>query len=227
MSTDLFLRAVKLQSTGQLREATDLYAEALAADPDLLPRGPDFLIIGAARSGTTWLKKCLSRHPALRIRKGETNYFTQHIGQSPLDYTAMFTPAHFKGAQGGTGPYLQGEKSPAYQIMNTRRIRLCATLFPRAKIIFLIRHPVERGWSHLKHEDLPTEGRAYERILRVGRYEHDLMRWSSHFAEMMIVDFEDIRARPAALLAQIHAFLGVEPMPSLKVSQGTSQRSSR
>ncbi|MFQ5564220.1 MAG: hypothetical protein ACE5FO_11700 [Parvularculaceae bacterium] len=72
----IFLKAEELQASGDLRAAARLYAKSGArlhryfahrTDGGVDVKGPDFLIIDAPRSGSSWLKNCLKRHPQLRV----------------------------------------------------------------------------------------------------------------------------------------------------------------
>lgn len=209
----LFALATRLQAEGHLSHAAWLYRLLLAIRPQLLGRGPDFLIIGAARCGTTWMKAQLARHPAVRIVAGEVHYFSRRTHISPGAYAALFTNENFKGGYMAVDGYVQGEKSPDYQVMSDRRIALCKALFPRAKIIFQVRDPVERAWSHLKRHGLPAGGETYDEIVRAGRFEHDLRRWARHYRDIHLVTFDDIRQRPSAVLDGVYDFLGVERVP--------------
>jgi hypothetical protein len=209
---EIFAKAVRRQRSGRLVEAAALYRQSLAARPDLRPRGPDFLVIGAGRAGTGWIRKCLSRHPNLRVLAGEHNYFSRRTELNPAAYSALFKPENFKGAHTATSGYLQGDKSPSYQFMESERIALCAALYPKAKIIFTVRDPIDRAWSHLKVEGMPTEGEKYERVVRVGHYEHDVRRWLKHYPHIHIVDFDDICTTPDAVTDALYRFLGVDPI---------------
>ena len=213
--------AVRLQQEGRFSDASALYRHCFEAYPDLRPRGADFLIIGAGKSGTGWMRKCLSRHEGVRILSGEHNYFSRHTDLSPVDYSALFKPENFKGGHKATDGYIQGEKSPSYQIMSSARIELCAALYPKAKIILLVRGPVDRAWSNLKMVGFPEGGEAYERIVRIGHYERDVRRWLEHFADIHIVDFDEICTAPDRVMDAVHAFLGVEPLAYRNVQEFT------
>lgn len=231
MSDALFQEARTLQAARRFGEAAELYRRALAEDPDLLGgRGPDFLVIGAARSGTTWLKKSLGYHPEVRMLKGEPHYFSLWPKRSPLDYVALFNPGNFKGVQtvrpGRSLVY--GDKSPTYLVMEDARIDLCAALFPKVKIICMLREPVDRAWSQLAHfaavkqtQVWPAPDELFRSCVAPGRYRKHLTRWRRAFPaeQFHLIDYGQIAADPWAVLQGVFGHIGVDrikPPPSLQ-----------
>lgn len=98
---------------------------------------PDFLIIGAAKSGTTSLACNLGRHPEISIPEEEIHYFSRRPERGDNWYLS-----HFKHP--GT---VQGEKSPTY-LYYTRCHEHMHRLLPDAKLIILLRDPVARAFSN-------------------------------------------------------------------------------
>ena len=116
---------------------------------------PDFLIVGAQRSGTTSMYKTLSQHPAVLkavLRKG-VHYFDVgytngpgwYRAQFPLQYTATRTQRAL-----GVRP-LTGESSPYYMFHPLAAERIARDL-PAVRLIVLLRDPVERAYSAHTHE---------------------------------------------------------------------------
>jgi hypothetical protein len=188
---------------------------------------PDFLIIGAPRAGTGWLRKTLSWCPQVCILRREQGYFARpHV---PLaSYLARFgQSSELLGEPDPSlarsdGRTLFGEKSPGYLGMPDDNIALCATLFPDLRIICSVRNPVDRAWSEIKHhrahrfaDDLATlralpGARALDGIIDRSRYEFHLSRWARRFApdQIHLVSFEDIVRDPHAVQAAILAHIG-------------------
>ena len=197
--------------------------------------GPDFLVIGAARAGTTWLKKCLAHHPQVFILAGEHHYFSTSSHLPPETYVSRFANAYSRFQRPGAkvklaarhSQRLYGEKSTTYLAMPQAQIDLCAALFPKARLICLVRDPAARVWSHLKHlkmrdalqrldqlADLPPWMEVDE-LIRQGRYEEHLLHWARRFdpAQMLLVDFERIAREPGAVYAEVLAHIGATPAP--------------
>ena len=201
--------------------------------------GPDFLIIGAARAGTTWLKKCLAHHPQVFILAGEHHYFSTSSHLPPETYVGRFANAYSRFQRPGAkvklgarhSQRLYGEKSTTYLAMPQAQIDLCAALFPQARLICLVRDPAARVWSHLKHlkmrdalqridrlADLPPWMEVDE-LIRQGRYEEHLLHWARRFdpGQMLLVDFERIAREPDAVHAEVLAHIGAAPAPAPQV----------
>ena len=107
------------------------------------PRLPDFVVIGAQKAGTTSLHGALGQHPGVMLPAvKELHYFSLHSDR-PLSWYA----AHFAGA---TSRQLCGEATPYYLFHPAVPARLAQCL-PQARLIVLLRDPVERTLSHYFH----------------------------------------------------------------------------
>lgn len=105
---------------------------------------PDFLIIGAQKAGTTALYAFLRRHPGITgPRWKEVSYFDRHYGRGPAWYRGNFPPGKDRG--------LVGEASPSY-LFHPLAAERAEALLPGARLIALLRDPVERAYSHYQHE---------------------------------------------------------------------------
>jgi hypothetical protein len=184
---------------------------------------PDFVIIGAQKAGTTWLAENLDAHAeiSLALREPssdptEIRYFDQHLHRS-LGWYAR----HFRDLPGR----LKGEKSPNYYALPPERVRLVADVLPDARIVIMLRNPVERAWSHAlmnlvtlpgaRFEDVPeSRFRAhFRRTFARGRYSEALETWWGAYPRdrVRVGFFEDIRDRPRELLASMLEGLGAVP----------------
>ena len=119
-----------------------------------LRRLPDFLIIGAQKAGTTALYAYLRWHPEITGPSfKEVSYFDRHYAHGERWYRG-----HLPGRQRlwltkrrrGSWP-LVGEASPSYLFHPLAPERVAA-LMPRARLIALLRNPVDRAFSHYQHE---------------------------------------------------------------------------
>ncbi|AWM36541.1 Sulfotransferase domain protein [Gemmata obscuriglobus] len=187
-------------------------------------RRPDFLVISPPKTGSTWLADNLRRHPDLFVPEvKEVKYFSSLYKR--LDFGWYCD--HFVHA----GSRRAGEASPSYAALPLARIRQIRELLPHVRLVFLMREPVARAWSHAKHNHRYCEanfaasgpGSATDEQWRTnfshdwplvgGDYLGQLRRWSAVFPrEQMFVGFyESIASRPADLLRAVLAFLGADP----------------
>lgn len=105
---------------------------------------PDFLIIGAQKSGTTVLYRMLCPHPYVRrATQKEVHYFDHNFDKSLAWYRSHFLPPRKKRG----GETITGEASP-YYIAHSLAPERVASIVPQAKLIALLRNPVDRAYSH-------------------------------------------------------------------------------
>lgn len=116
---------------------------------------PDYLIIGTKRGGTTSLARWLLEHPDVRslfpareTRKG-TYYFDVNYDKGQDWYQSHFPtrPAHALAERLLGRPLTIGEATPYYLHHPHAPIR-ARQLVPRAKVIALLRNPVDRAQGH-------------------------------------------------------------------------------
>lgn len=141
------------------------------------------------------------RHPSTMRWK-----WRYYLGE-PSDswYASLFPP-------GGTE--VRGEITPAYSLLSNADVAGVASLMPTAKILFLLRDPVERAWSGFRRRGLTPEqirARLARPVDRRGDYLTTIARWGAVFPRHQFhVDFyDDIEADPAGLLRRIFRVLGV------------------
>jgi hypothetical protein len=113
---------------------------------------PDFVIIGAAKGGTTSLYGWLCEHPFVApATHKEVHYFDYNHYRSEDWYRKHFPLERegnaFAAAQGR--PFLTGEASPSYISHYWAPHRL-ATLLPEAKLLVALRNPIERAYSQFQ-----------------------------------------------------------------------------
>ncbi len=187
---------------------------------------PNFLGIGAQKSATSWLHVALQAHPqiCLPTRRKELHFFDYNFWKRLDWYRWHFAPAN----QSTNQPINQinGEITPAYSILPKAKILEIKQLNPDLKLILLLRNPIERAWSSASMEQIrnknraraavPTEAllRQFRRpdVLARGDYAQILENWRAVFPEnqLFIGYYEDVAERPAELLREIFAFLGVD-----------------
>jgi len=205
-------------------------------------RLPDFIIAGAQKCGTTSLHRYLGAHPALYLprRPQELHFFDfdENFSKGIDWFAEHFTLAGPAQTVGQTSRlYLYDERVPS---------RL-ANALPQARLIFLLRDPVARAYSHYWHqvkkgaERLPfmdalamekerLQGgydprRQYSYVDR-GRYSQQLARFARLFprSQMLLLSTEALGARPLQTLARCFDFLGVDPLPADLVARFAAKR---
>ncbi|MFN8591506.1 MAG: sulfotransferase [Thermomicrobiales bacterium] len=120
----------------------DLTAVEIETGPDFrLVDRPDFLIIGTQRGGTTSLHAYLGAHSQITLPETkEIHYLTDRHARGEDWYRGQF-PARLPAG------YLTGEATP-YALFHPLAPRRLAQTAPDAKLIVLLRNPVERAYSH-------------------------------------------------------------------------------
>jgi Sulfotransferase domain len=122
-----------------------------------LRRGPDFVIIGAKRGGSTSLYRYVLEHPSIqplfpgRQQIKGVHYYDTRYARGPRWYRSHF-PLQVSNrhlARPGLVPSIAGDASPYYLFHPLAAERL-ARDFPDVKIIVFLRDPVERAYSHFK-----------------------------------------------------------------------------
>ncbi|MCA9954706.1 MAG: sulfotransferase [Anaerolineales bacterium] len=121
---------------------------------------PNFLIIGAAKSGTTSFYRYLGQHPQIFANVKEPGYFAlagqqvayagpgdqdgfvRRITTDPKAYEALF--------DGVTDEKAAGEASVLYLYSPEAPLRIKKTI-PQAKLIAILRNPIERAYSGYLH----------------------------------------------------------------------------
>jgi sulfotransferase family protein len=105
---------------------------------------PTFVGIGVARGGTTWLHTMLSGHPKVFMptHRKEIRFFDRNYDRGLGWYEGFFPEAAEVDAYDAIG-----EISPQYFYCSECPERVAATL-PAAKLIAILRHPVDRAYSH-------------------------------------------------------------------------------
>jgi hypothetical protein len=128
---------------------------------------PDFLVIGAQKSGTSSLFRYLDRHPQVRgsVPK-EVHYFSG--GLDPAVDTYALGPrwyrAHFpRRAEMGTG-MRAFEATPLYMLHPQAAARIHA-LVPDVKLVAVLRNPTDRALSHYFHNVRDNDRRRFREEL--------------------------------------------------------------
>ena len=128
---------------------------------------PDFLIIGAQKSGTTSLYNHLIQHPGVGTAfEKEVRYFNDHYEEGVNWYRAHFPlQMHANRMTRRHGSrYLTGEGEPSY-LPNPKAPERVLDLVPDVKLIVMLRNPVDRAFSHYHHRFVrDREARSFEEV---------------------------------------------------------------
>ncbi len=204
----------------------------------------DFIGIGAAKAGTTWLGHVLAEHPQICMSEPkEVHFFNDRIAFRHPIMKPNFTKGiswykkYFLHCAPGK---IKGEITPRYSI-DTAAPQRIHEHNPDVKIFYCLRHPVDRIESHynfsryfVRKEDrtLDQAIREEPEYLDMSMYSTNLNRYLAFFPleQFCFVWFEDIEKRPAEVLKSVYQFLGVEPdfePPSMnkKSNPGRASRS--
>lgn len=181
----------------------------------------DFIGIGAAKAGTTWLATCLAEHPQICMSNDkELSYFcrTMWWPNAPKSYKEKPTwlTRQFKDWQPGQ---LRGEYSTIYLIDSTSPA-LISSHSQHVKLLVSYRNPVDGLWSlyHELRKRRPVPDtfedclEAYPHLLEYGNfYKH-----TCRFLQIIDADrfhfmvYDDISSDPQQVAAALYGFLGVE-----------------
>lgn len=186
---------------------------------------PNFIIIGAQKSASTLLHHCLSEHPDVFIPAKELAFFQNpdYLNNSLEKFEQLFEPGYGKKALGmRRAEYLYRPECPSRILQH----------IPSAKLIVILRDPVERaisayyhyarsGFGPIKHvnEGLweVINGRYVEQypraaeIIEYGFYHKHLSRYLDYFdrSQILVVLYDDLIKNPDKLLLQTLKFLGI------------------
>ncbi|WP_375579311.1 sulfotransferase [Marivirga tractuosa] len=198
---------------------------------------PNFLIIGAGKSGTTSVDNYLKQHPNIFISPvKEPNFFGYELntakdfeGKPQLKhYNSSVTniDEYLKLFEGAESYQVRGETSNTYMYHENAAARI-KHYIPDAKLIAILRQPAERLYSRYLHlardSKLPTQKFEdcldrnsiwWERndLIKEGYYGKYLDRYFKLFDQSQIKVFlyEELRENPEKLHRQIFQFLGVQ-----------------
>ena len=179
---------------------------------------PNLIVIGAAKCATTSLHYYLGLHPEISMsRTKELLFFVKEHGwQRGVEwYRSQFPEKTSR----------RGESSPAYTLWPKHQgvpERMRAVI-PEARLIYLVRDPVERLVSEYRHrltrreetrsllEALTRPGKN-DTYVAAGLYHEQIQQYLQHFppSSLLVVAAEDLRADPRCTLRRVFDFLSVE-----------------
>jgi hypothetical protein len=179
---------------------------------------PDFVGVGAQRSGTSWWYRGLEQHPRIATVEGqakELHYFNRFWQDEPPPDFAESYHRLFPRPDGK----LAGEWTPRY-MLDFWAPMLLRQAAPDAKVLAILRDPVERFRSGVERAIRRSPGGAPIDLGRVSDAVHrslyaaQLRRVLDHFPreQVLVLQFERCRDETLQQLAATFGFLGLEPL---------------
>jgi hypothetical protein len=193
------------------------------ARKDEITGPPDFVGIGAQKAGTTWWFNAICAHPDVYARDDihkERHFFGRYAIRPFGSAECSLYRDWFPRPSGD----LTGEWTPDY-IHHPWIPPLLAQAAPRARLLALLRDPVERfrsGLAHRRHDRGMLTVEAYEDAVARGFYHEALRRWTAYFPpeQILLLQYEQCIADPGGQLARTYRFLGLKPI----VTHGMEKR---
>ena len=206
---------------------------------------PTFLIIGAAKAGTNALYHDLRQHPQIYMSpwkepkffafesEADLGFRAANGKDAPVNASVILDQAQYEELFDDASPaeIARGEASTHYLYVEKSPGRIKA-LIPEAKLIAVLRNPVDRAFSsyqHLVRDDLEpldfgaaldaeperiAEHYAYlYRYTDMGFYSEQLDRYEKTFPadQLCVLLYDDLRSDPEGTCRRIFSFLGVDP----------------
>lgn len=210
----------------------------LRHDTDLSGFLPNLLCIGAAKTGTTWLANVLPAHPDIFLppQKELNILHYEDIDQRLHEYRGYFSALEHQMQRADFSVrYLASPRAPAAS----------AKLVPHAKILVVLRNPVDQVQSHYWHlrrqnfhqvepvQPAPDIFSALEKypdlLLEPALYGKHLQRWLEYFprGQLLVIHNSDLFGNTESVLNRICEFLEIKPFdfsPAIAKTTSTDGR---
>lgn len=178
---------------------------------------PEFVIIGAQKGGTSSLFKYLEPHPELEMSFRKQVHFFDKLHHKGINYYKSNFPLKAFGKE-----TLSGEATP-YYIFHPAVPKRIHQVLPDAKLILLVRNPVDRAFSHYNMkvqqgwEDIPTFEEAMEKEPERLQAEYDKMEQNPRYYSKKLRNFSYLaRGRYSE---QLERWLEYYPIEQIRVYQ--------
>ena len=209
---------------GSVENAADVPPAAWVSEKPGMGAPPDFVIIGAQKGGTSLLYRLLIEHPLVEPAATKELHFFDNSFSEGLSWYGRHFP-HRKCVD--DRQTVSGEATPSYLLDPLVPERMAKTI-PDAKLIALLRNPVDRAYSHFqmgvrRGDEVRSFGEAIrqeiageteEEYLVRGLYAEQLERFA-YFTErehLLVLKSEDFFSRRWEVLGRALAFLGLPPL---------------
>ncbi|MGA8726981.1 MAG: sulfotransferase [Acidimicrobiales bacterium] len=184
--------------------------------PGERPGPPDFVGIGVQKAGTTWWYGLILAHPSVWSRQGfhKERHFLDRYGTIPF---AAADVERYHGWFPRRANTIAGEWTPDYFSFPWAP-RLLRRAAPDARLLLLLRDPVERfrsGLAHLDRMGSPRDTTAVVDAIERGFYNRLLDGWLAEFdrEQLLVLQYERCVADRGTELERTFRYLGLEPRP--------------
>ena len=178
---------------------------------------PDFILVGGMKCGTTSLAQQIHSHPEIfmpDIKEPQFFSIEDRWSRGREWYEGLFA--------GAEGAKAVGEASTTYTMYPVvqRVPQRMASLIPNARLLYMVRDPIDRLMSHYMHEwyagrlnvELPVAVESDRRLVDYGRYYYQIEQFLPYFPadRWQVLLFEDFKENPRATSRVVYTFLGVD-----------------
>ena len=193
----------------------------------------DFFIVGAPKAGTTSLYHYLNEHPEISMSsQKEPDYFSDadiqnegmYYGKNRIDTIKKYHSLFDDNSESK----LKGEASVSYLFYKNVPQNI-KTYNPEAKIIIMLRDPIDRAFSHYlmdyrlglvsdSFEDIIDQKSVhknaklfYQQYIELSEYTNQVKRYLNVFdgKEILFIEYEDLKKDALGIVKKTYLFLGV------------------
>lgn len=182
---------------------------------------PHFLVIGAEKSGTTWLHARLGEHPDVFLPATKEIHFFNDLNSYHCElgnyahgldwYSRFFEPAGEHQIRGEVTPLYLPDSAAAERIKND---------LPRCRLIAVLRNPIHRAYSHfwmahnkqhLSESFAEVVRKRIPWIIDRGLYGSQIQRYLGHFPDeqLRVFDYEKEITEPVGFLNSVSDYVGL------------------
>lgn len=210
----------------------------------------DFFIVGAPKAGTTSLYHYLNEHPKISMSSiKEPNYFSHEELETQKLYYKSHTinslDSYHNLFPTRDANFIYGEASVSYLFYKNVAEKI-KTYNKNAKIIILLRNPIERAFSHYLMDarlglisksfesvvdcyEITSKNKLfYQQYIELGKYYDQISNYKRLFNDknILIIDYEDFKNKTSLCVSNVFDFLQIDTsfMPNLDLTHNTFRK---
>ena len=188
----------------------------------------DILCIGAQKASTSWLHNVLNAHPRTYAFPNSAPITSTNKEVHFWDWNRKRGIDWYRDLLAPPSPErLSMDFTPEYAIMSEAQIAECKSINPGARVIYVLRDPLARAISALRMHTLWRKGDADAedvkirfgdeflgllrdaRVTEMSSYMANFQRWAKHYDNILVLNYEEIRADPGAVIDRLFEYCGV------------------